>query len=472
MRFRASRKATRAAEGDGDGNGDSDGDGDGAETWVAAAAFVVLVLASHALCYFLHWAVEHNGGFALPGGWSGPLPGFLESIAPTRESVGAYGALMLSQVAFAACLPGPIVLGLPVGELGGARLAYRCNGLAAWYATLTVAVALHATGVYPLQQLERMAGPLMSTAILAADALAVALHVAAAARGLCSRRLRRVPRDFVMGRLLNPRLLSGRVDVKMLAEVRTSWTLLFLLSCSAALVQRDRLGHVTGPMAVTLLAHGLYANAVVKGEEFIPLTWDIQTERFGWMLAFWNMAGVPFVYTFNARFLAAQPPEYRPHAHWAACPALAALLLAAYVVWDEANAQKCSFRRDQLRLAGGADDEGPSSRRRWAFPHMPRAVLDRPKALATRAGPPLLVDGWYSHVRKPHYTADMAMAWLAAVAAGGASGFVLPYYHPLFLTPVLVHREIRDSRRCREKYGADWDRYCARVPYVFIPGLW
>ena len=28
-----------------------------------------------------------------------------------------------------------------------------------------------------------------------------------------------------------------------------------------------------------------------------------------------------------------------------------------------------------------------------------------------------------------------------------------------------------DDARCAEKYGADWDTYIRRVPYVFVPGL-
>ena len=29
----------------------------------------------------------------------------------------------------------------------------------------------------------------------------------------------------------------------------------------------------------------------------------------------------------------------------------------------------------------------------------------------------------------------------------------------------------RDERRCREKYGKDWDRYLAAVPYKWFPGV-
>ena len=36
---------------------------------------------------------------------------------------------------------------------------------------------------------------------------------------------------------------------------------------------------------------------------------------------------------------------------------------------------------------------------------------------------------------------------------------------------LLEPRAVRDDARCAEKYGADWDAYTQRVPYVFVPGL-
>ena len=65
-------------------------------------------------------------------------------------------------------------------------------------------------------------------------------------------------------------------------------------------------------MAFMILATWLYLNAwcVIikffssfslmhvcsgKGEECIPQTWDMYHEKWGFMVIFWNFAGVPFV---------------------------------------------------------------------------------------------------------------------------------------------------------------------------------
>ena len=48
-------------------------------------------------------------------------------------------------------------------------------------------------------------------------------------------------------------------------------------------------------MAFMVLATWLYLNACGKGEECIPQTWDMFHEKWGFLVIFWNFAGVPFV---------------------------------------------------------------------------------------------------------------------------------------------------------------------------------
>ncbi len=62
----------------------------------------------------------------------------------------------------------------------------------------------------------------------------------------------------------------------------------------------------------------------------------------------------------------------------------------------------------------------------------------------------------------------MALSW------GLICGFdhVLPYFYFAFFLVMISHRAHRDIARCRRKYGADWDRYCEKVPYLLIPGVY
>ena len=62
----------------------------------------------------------------------------------------------------------------------------------------------------------------------------------------------------------------------------------------------------------------------------------------------------------------------------------------------------------------------------------------------------------------------MAITW------GLSCGFsaILPYLYPIFFIAMITHRYQRDMERCANKYGADWDRYCKKVKYKFIPFIY
>jgi protein-S-isoprenylcysteine O-methyltransferase Ste14 len=48
----------------------------------------------------------------------------------------------------------------------------------------------------------------------------------------------------------------------------------------------------------------------------------------------------------------------------------------------------------------------------------------------------------------------------------------VPYFQAVYFLVLLIHRADRDDKMCAEKYGADWDEYKKKVPYVFIPYIW
>ena len=108
--------------------------------------------------------------------------------------------------------------------------------------------------------------------------------------------------------------------------------------------------------------------------------------------------------------------------------------------------------------------------KRRTFPQLPWRTLENPRHLDTAAGSKLLIDGWWRYARKPNYTADalMALSW------GLICGFehLLPYFYLVFFVVMIAHRARRDIARCKRKYGADWDRYVAEVPYLFIPRVY
>jgi len=316
------------------------------------------------------------------------------------------------------------------------------------------------SGVPMLASLPDMLGQLMTTAVVFSDILSVLLYVSAFALNLTFRMSGDPIYDFFMGAILHPRL--GRFDLKFWAEIRISWFILFGITASCAIKQYATLHFVSPSMLFMVLAHFLYANACAKGEHYVPPTWDIFYEKFGWMLCFWNFAGVPFLYCAQSVYILNQSlqegvtyPQSQTF-----IVGLTVVLLAAYYFWDSAQAQKNHFR---LQCSGVHIT-------RNTFPQMPWSVLSDPKFIKTQCGTPLLTDGWWAYARKIHYTADIVMA-LSWGLACGFSHF-LPYFYVIFFTGMIVHRNGRDIARCSAKYGRDWDKYCETVPYTFIPGVY
>lgn len=43
------------------------------------------------------------------------------------------------------------------------------------------------------------------------------------------------------------------------------------------------------------------------------------------------------------------------------------------------------------------------------------------------------------------------------------------YFYPIYFAVLLIHRQIRDDRKCVAKYGQDWEKYCAIVPARIVP---
>jgi Delta14-sterol reductase len=128
----------------------------------------------------------------------------------------------------------------------------------------------------------------------------------------------------------------------------------------------------------------------------------------------------------------------------AAVIGLALLCVFGVVLLRGANAQKARFKANpRVRI--------------WGKP-------------AQTLGGKLLVSGWWGIGRKLNYTGDFTVYLAIALTTG--FGSPVPYLLPLWLGSLLVQRAARDDRRCRERYGALWDEYCARARFRMVPWLY
>ncbi|KAK6525495.1 C-24(28) sterol reductase [Orbilia ellipsospora] len=376
---------------------------------------------------------------------------------PSLRAFTIYWVFLIVQGVLYVALPGVYAQGNSLPSLGGNRLTYFCNAYATFWVTIAGFAFLHYFNIFPLQTFIEEIGPITSVSIISGFAVSIIAYFSAIARGAQHRMTGMFLYDFFMGAELNPRI--GIIDMKMFFEVRLPWFILFFTTASTAVKQYQDYGYVSPQVWFIVLAHFLYANACAKGEECIVTTWDMFYEKWGFMLIFWNMAGVPFTYIHCTLWLAKHnPAQY----NWSTAyqVTLFVTLICAYYVWDTCNSQKNNFRRQQ---AGTFVDLK-------RFPALPWRYLENPTFIKCKNGGTLLTSGWYRWARKIHYTVDIIMALTWGFNTGFSSPF--PYFFPFFFVCVNIHRATRDIQRCKIKYGEDWVEYSRQCPYLFIPFVW
>lgn len=416
------------------------------------------IIFAHVLVYYL-WisATYYHGSVIYPSSiadsWlflARMCQHIVDGAYPTTYAFVIYIGFFTFQLFLAWCMPGRWVRGLPIPAEGNIQYDYLCNSAVSWYVTIIVMLILHFTGLFSLTELIDQFGHLITVGIIVSDVFSLLLYVVPLLFHKQYNLSGNPIYDFFMGSMLNPRI--GIVDLKLFSDIRP-WMLLFFITVGLTIKQYKTYGTVTWPMIFILVAHGLYTNACMKGEECVPTAWDIVTEKCGWMIIFWNGIGVPFVYSFNAFYILENNPQYP----FIFTILLFVMLFSAYYVWDTANSQKNRFR---MQLRGTYVP-------RKTFPQLPWGTLKNPKYIKTANGGTLLVDGWYRYARKIHYTADIIMALTWGLCCGFSG--ILPYFYPAFFITIIIHRYYRDSKRMKKKYGSDWDEYCKTVPYKFIP---
>ncbi|CAK6449713.1 unnamed protein product [Pipistrellus nathusii] len=321
------------------------------------------------------------------------------------------------------------------------RLRYPINGFQALVLTALL-VGLGVCAGLPLGMLTDMLLPLAAVATLAAFLFSLLLYLKALlapASALAPGGNSGNPiYDFFLGRELNPRI--GPLDCKYFCELRPGligWVLINL----ALLVQEAELRG--SPSLAMWLVNGfqlLYVGDALWHEEAILTTMDITHDGFGFMLAFGDLAWVPFTYSLQAQFLLYHPqPLELPMAS-----VICLVNAVGYYIFRGANSQKNTFRKN---------------------PSDPRvAGLE---TISTATGKQLLVSGWWGMVRHPNYLGDLIMALAWSLPCGVSH--LLPYFYLLYFTALLVHREARDEQQCLRKYGLAWREYCRRVPYRIVP---
>ena len=247
--------------------------------------------------------------------------------------------------------------------------------------------------------------------------------------------------DWFVGRELNPRI--GIFDWKIFCEMRPGLIGWVLINYCMLAKQYETYGFVTNSMVLVCFFQFWYILDSFWAEEALLTTMDIIHDGFGFMLAFGDLAWVPFTYSLQARYLVDHPVNLPL---WAAV-AIFVLNAGGYVIFRGANSQKDAFRRD---------------------PNHPS--VSHLKTMPTERGTKLIISGWWGICRHPNYVGDLVMALSWSLPCG--FNHFLPYFYVTYFAVLLIHRQLRDEHHCKQKYGKDWDKFCQVVKWRLIPGIY
>jgi len=337
-------------------------------------------------------------------------------------------------------VPGPVVPGVQLAT--GDRLLYKMNGFRSFLLSLAVLAGLEYQGLIRLAFIYDHLVGFITSAIVISLALSVYLY----ATSFLGRRLLaqggntgNPVYDFFIGRELNPRI--GSFDLKVFCELRPGLIGWVVIDWAMATAQYEQHGAISNAMWLVCLFQTWYVADALWFEQAILTTMDVTTDGFGYMLAFGDLAWVPYTYSIQARYLA-NVPFFQWDAYLVVF--FVALKVLGYSAFRGANSQKDQFRRD---------------------PNHPS--VKNIKTIQTQRGTRLMISGWWGIARHINYVGDWTMAWAWCLPCGITH--IVPFFYVIYFGILLVHRDLRDEHSCRLKYGKDWDRYCSIVRYRFIP---
>ncbi|TDZ24111.1 Delta(14)-sterol reductase [Colletotrichum orbiculare MAFF 240422] len=289
--------------------------------------------------------------------------------------------------------------------------------------------------------------------------------------------------DWFIGRELNPRVnipIIGEIDIKVFMEIRPGllgWT---LVNFAWVARQYRTYGFVSNSIAFVSFSQLVYVVDCWWNEPAILTTIDIITDGFGFMLAFGDVAWLPFMYSLQTKYLAVYPVSVSPFG----LVGIFSIIGGAFYIFRASNSQKNTFRNNP---------SDPSV-----------ASLEY---IETKAGTRLLVSGWWGVARHINYLGDWLQAWPYSLPVGMAgyqivsagSGYVqsgaegvfkmadgreviqgeargwgipFTYFYVLYFAILLIHRDRRDDEKCARKYGEDWEKYKRIVRWRILPGIY
>nr|XP_002126360.1 delta(14)-sterol reductase-like [Ciona intestinalis] len=342
-----------------------------------------------------------------------------------------------------------IIYALPLGHIikgpatpSGKRLDYRINAMYTLVLTLAAYAVLYHYKV-PITSIKML--PLAATATVVSYIGVLLVHL----------KSKNVPEnelnphgntgsdlyDSFLGRELHPRI-GSLFDLKLYLyrPGMAAWLVVVMVEMQRHYEQKNMFEPQVLVVGISQILYIILE--FFWDEEQCPFMFDIKNEGLGFVQFFGELVIVPFIYSQPITYVVNHPLKLQNTQIAGIC----LLLFVGICLIVLSGRQKSKFRKN---------------------PFDPKLAHLESLPPSKAGGDRLLVSGFWGLVRHPNYLGEIVVGLAWSLACG--FNHLLPWFYPIFVIGLLLHRAIRDDVRCREKHGKMWKVYCERVKYRVIP---
>lgn len=409
-----------------------------------------------------------------------PLSNFIyNECSPDWIAFELYSFWFFIQLLADRILSGEIVYGQPVPELKDKSLKYKMNGWKAWMFTHMIIILLLIRFPHLTTLIVDRLYSIMTVAQLYAVFMSILAYIVGYISGLGCRLSGNFIYDFWMGYARVPRI--GEFDIKLFCEARPGLQLWIVIDFILLFHHYQTYDRIDWQMMTIFIMQWIYITDYFWFEDAILTTMDLIHDKFGFMLSFGDIVWVPWTYTLQIQCLYFYYKRNPNHSNitnpddigrdivlWTWLTVVFMVFILGYLIFRQSNIQKHRFRQLYSAQQSHGKHNKPVDTTIWGR---------EAKYIQTKRGTKLLISGWWGVGRHMNYTGDWMMSMAQSLCCDNLSfckapSFILVYFNPIYFAILLIHRERRDNLRCQMKYGADWDKYCEKVPARLIPYIY
>ncbi len=236
----------------------------------------------------------------------------------------------------------------------------------------------------------------------------------------------------------------GGVDVKQFTNCRfgmIAWQVLIIIF---AFYSYYSFGFNTA-IWVTVILQTIYIAKFFYWETGYFNTLDITLDRAGYYICWGCLVFVPIFYTFTVYYLINHPTNINFFL------GIGILIAGLWLIW-------LNYLVDEEKQRFKNNVEG--------FEYIDVKYWKDGKEKEGK----LLTSGWWGKSRHMNYVFEIGLS--ACWSLVGYKLGVLPFAYLGYIILLLIHRTYRDEDKCKLKYGEYWDKYCQKVKYKLVPGLY